>query len=69
MKISRKKFKKLVHKRGFHQWEFARKLRMRPETLSRYVNGWFETDQDLIKKIGQILEVPVSEFIRKNGND
>jgi len=69
MKIHRRKFKKLVHGKGFYQWEFARKLNMRPETLSRYVNGWFEIDRDLIDRISQILEVPAEMFLRRRRND
>lgn len=53
----------ILYKRGYTQQDFADKLGVRQETVSRWVNGVTRPRADMLKRMSQILHVSIKDLI------
>ena len=66
-----KQFKDILYKKGFTQQEFASKLGVDQVMISQWMNGARNPSIKSIKKIAEVLDVPVNYFLGESniGND
>jgi transcriptional regulator with XRE-family HTH domain len=53
----------ILYRKGYTQQDFANKLGVRQETVSRWVNGVTRPRADMLKKMSQILHVSIKDLI------
>ncbi len=58
-----KQFKKILYERGFTQQEFAEKLGVDQVMISQWMNAARNPSIKSIRKIAEVLEVPLNYFI------